>query len=62
MFPGLASIGQPLMANYRAGTELALAQADFVNTLEMSILQALTIYLIISPVQYLPACSEMVAD
>lgn len=37
-----------LMAKYRAGTELALAKADFVNTVEMSTLQALTIYLVIA--------------
>lgn len=35
-----------LVARYRAGTELALAKADFVNTDEMSTLQALTIYLV----------------
>ncbi len=37
-----------LMARYRAGTEQALAKADFVNTVEMSTLQAMTIYLVIS--------------
>lgn len=35
-----------LMANYRAGTELALAKADLLNTVEMSTLQAMTIYLV----------------
>lgn len=35
-----------LMAKYRAGTELALAKADFVNTIEMSTLQAMAIYLV----------------
>ena len=37
-----------LMAKYRAGTELALAKADFVNTIEMSTLQAMAIYLVIT--------------
>ena len=36
-----------LMARYRAGTELALAKADFVNTVELSTLQAMAIYLVI---------------
>jgi len=35
-----------LMAKYRAGTELALAKADLVNAVEMSTLQAMTIYLV----------------
>lgn len=35
-----------LLARYRAGTESALAKADFINTVEMSTLQALTIYLV----------------
>lgn len=35
-----------LMATYQAGTELALAKADLVNTVEMSTLQAMTIYLV----------------
>lgn len=35
-----------LLARYRAGTELALAKADFINTVEMSALQALAIYLV----------------
>ena len=35
-----------LLARYRTGAELALAKADFVNTVEMSTLQALTIYLV----------------
>ena len=35
-----------LLARYRAATELALAQADFVNTVELSTLQALAIYLV----------------
>ncbi|KAL6716875.1 hypothetical protein ACLMJK_004787 [Lecanora helva] len=34
-----------LTARYRAGTELELARADFLNTDEMSTLQALAIYL-----------------
>ena len=38
-----------LMAKYRAGTESALAKADFVNTVEMSTLQAMAIYLVINP-------------
>lgn len=37
-----------LMAKYRAGTEIALANADLVNTVEMSTLQAMTIYLVIT--------------
>ena len=37
-----------LMAKYRAGTELALAKADFINTIEMSTLQAMAIYLVIT--------------
>lgn len=35
-----------LMAKYRVGTELALAKADLLNTVEMSTLQALTIFLV----------------
>ena len=35
-----------LLARYRAGTELALAKADFINTVELSTLQALAIYLV----------------
>ncbi|CAD6592659.1 MAG: hypothetical protein ASARMPREDX12_006340 [Alectoria sarmentosa] len=35
-----------LLARYRAGTESALAKADFLNTVEMSTLQALGIYLV----------------
>ena len=35
-----------LLARYRVGTELALAKADFINTVEMSTLQALVIYLV----------------
>jgi len=35
-----------LMAKYRACTEQALAKADLVNTVEMSTLQAMTIYLV----------------
>ena len=46
-----------LMAKYRAGTELALAKADFVNTVEMSTLQAMTIYLVITCIQCLSRCS-----
>ncbi len=37
-----------LIARYRAVTEQALAKADFVNTVEMSNLQAMTIYLLIT--------------
>ena len=37
-----------LMAKYRAGTELAFAKADFINTIEMSTLQAMAIYLVIT--------------
>lgn len=46
-----------LMARYRAGTELALAKADFVNTVEMSTLQAMTIYLVITCLSGLSYCS-----
>ena len=35
-----------LLARYRAGTELALARSDFINTVEISTLQALGIYLV----------------
>ena len=35
-----------LLARYRMGTESALAKADFINTVEMSTLQALAIYLV----------------
>lgn len=35
-----------LLARYRAGTELALARADFMTAIEMSTLQALTTYLV----------------
>ena len=35
-----------LLARYRAGIESALAKADFMNTFEMSTLQALAIYLV----------------
>ena len=35
-----------LLARHRAGTESALAKADFINTVEMSTLQALVIYLV----------------
>lgn len=35
-----------LLARYRVGTESALAKADFINTVEMSTLQALVIYLV----------------
>ena len=38
-----------LLARYRVGTELALAKADFINTVEMSTLQALAIYLVGAP-------------
>ena len=36
-----------MIAKYRARTEQALSKADFVNTIEMSTLQALTLYLVI---------------
>ena len=53
-----------LMAKYRAGTELALAKADFVNTVEMSTLQAMTIYLVITCFQHTSRCysSTILAD
>ena len=35
-----------LLARYRMGTESALAKADFINTVELSTLQALAIYLV----------------
>ncbi len=35
-----------LLPRFRSGTELALARADFVNTEEMSTLQALVLYLV----------------
>lgn len=35
-----------LLARYRAGVERALANADFLNTTELGILQALTIFLV----------------
>ena len=35
-----------LLARYQAGTELALAKADFINTVELSTLQAVAIYLV----------------
>lgn len=35
-----------LLARYRAGTESALAKADFINTVDMSTLQALALYLV----------------
>jgi hypothetical protein len=41
-----------LMTKYRVGTELALAKADFVNTIEMSTLQAMTIYLVSPSLHY----------
>ena len=41
-----------LLAKYRTGIEQALAKADFVNTLEMSTLQALTLYLVIACLQH----------
>lgn len=40
-----------LMTRYRAGTEQSLANADFVNTVELSTLQAMTIYLVINFLQ-----------
>lgn len=51
-----------LMGKNRAGTELALAQADFVNSVGRSTLQALTIYLVINFVQWVLACSDIDAD
>lgn len=41
-----------LLARYRAGIELALARADFINTVELSALQALTIYLVRDSTRY----------
>lgn len=38
-----------LLPRFRSGTELALARADFVNTEEMSTLQALVLYLVSGP-------------
>jgi hypothetical protein len=38
-----------LLIRYRSSIELALARADFVNTLELSTLQALVIFLVSSP-------------
>ena len=35
-----------LLARYRLGTESALAKADFINTVELSTLQALALYLV----------------
>jgi hypothetical protein len=35
-----------LIARYKRGTEVALVQADFLNTLEIPTLQALTIYIV----------------
>jgi hypothetical protein len=35
-----------LLTRYRASVELALAKADFVNTVELSTLQALAIFLV----------------
>ena len=37
-----------LLVKYRTGIEQALAKADFVNTVEMSTLQALTLYLVMT--------------
>jgi hypothetical protein len=36
-----------LLARYRLGTEQALAQADFLNTHDMTVIQAFTIYLVV---------------
>lgn len=41
-----------LVTRYRIGTEVALAKADLVNTVEMSTLQAMTIFLV--PILHLP--------
>ena len=38
-----------LLIRYRSSIELALARADFVNTLELSTLQALVIFLVSAP-------------
>jgi hypothetical protein len=35
-----------LLTRYRASVEVALAKADFVNTVELSTLQALAIFLV----------------
>ncbi|KAI4113421.1 MAG: hypothetical protein LQ345_005595 [Seirophora villosa] len=42
-----------LVATYRAGTERALGRADFLNSMEISTLQALTIYLARPPLAFL---------
>ncbi|KAL9013317.1 MAG: hypothetical protein Q9173_001989 [Seirophora scorigena] len=41
-----------LVATYRAGTERALGRADFLNSMELSTLQALTIYLARPPLAF----------
>ena len=51
-----------LMAKYRAGTELALAKADLLNTVEMSTLQAMTIYLVVLYLRCLRPCCHVDAD
>lgn len=50
----------PLLERYRTATEYALADADFVNTTELSTLQALVLYLVTSlPIE--PAIANQVA-
>jgi hypothetical protein len=44
-----------LLPRFRSNTELALARADFVNTEEMSTLQALVLYLVSHPLNLSPA-------
>ena len=41
-----------LLAKYRAGTERALANADFLNTTELGILQALAMFLVSRSIPY----------
>jgi hypothetical protein len=40
-----------LLARYRMSVEVALAKADFVNTVELSTLQALAIFLVSFPME-----------
>lgn len=43
-----------LLPRFRSSTELALARADFVNTEDMSTLQALVLYLVSYPFAFFP--------
>lgn len=45
---GLGEQKDILLARYKSGTEAALVQADFLNSLEITTLQALTIYIVSS--------------